>query len=94
MNKKNKFILFGEVFNENMKDPEFQKLYEADREEFELLQELINARKSAKLTQIQLAEKMGTSQSHIARIETGRSTITSLRKYAKATGRKVKITLV
>jgi transcriptional regulator with XRE-family HTH domain len=37
---------------------------------------------------------MGTSQSAVARLESGRSpSLTSLRKYAKATGNKVEIRL-
>lgn len=92
--KRNKFVPFEKVFEENMKDPEFARLYEADREEFELVEELIRARKAAKLTQQEVAERMNTSQSQIVRLESGKGTITSLRRYAKATGKRVKITLV
>jgi len=49
----------------------------------------------AGLTQQQVAEKMGTKQSTIARLESG-STLPSLRslqRYAQATGSKVKISL-
>ena len=87
-------IPFEKVFEEEMKKPEFAKAYHELDEEFELLTELIKARKAAKMTQKDVADKMKSSQSQIARLESGRGTISSLRRYAKATGRKVKITLV
>jgi len=87
-------IPFKTVFEEDMKDPEFVKEYEALREEFDLAEELIKARKAVKMTQKQVAERMGTSQSQITRLESGKGTISSLRRYANVTGKKVKITLV
>ena len=77
-----------------MKDPEFKKEYDALEDEFALASELIGARAKAKLTQEQVAKRMGTSQSAVARIESGRApSLTSLRKYAKAVGRRVEIKL-
>ena len=87
-------IPYKKIIEEDMKDPEFVKEFEALREEFDLVEELIKARKAVKMTQKQVAERMGTSQSQITRLESGKGTISSLRRYAKATGRKVKITLV
>ena len=79
---------------EKLKDPKFKKEYDALEEEFTLAGELIGARAKAKLTQEQVAKRMGTSQSAVARIESGRApSLTSLRKYAKAVGRKVEIKL-
>jgi len=77
-----------------LKDPEFKKEYDALEEEFALIGELLKARTRAKLTQAQIAKRMGTSQSAVARLESGRSpSLASLRKYAKATGSKVEIKL-
>jgi DNA-binding XRE family transcriptional regulator len=77
-----------------LKDPAFKKEYDALEEEFALAGELIGARAKAKLTQAQVAKRMGTSQSAVARIESGRApSLSSLRKYAKAVGRKVEIKL-
>ncbi len=64
-------------------------------DEFQFARELIKARIRAGLTQQQVAEKMGTKQSIIARLESG-STLPSLRSlqsYARATGSKFKISL-
>ena len=78
-----------------MKDPEFKATYDALEEEFALIRALLDARIRAKLTQAQVARRMGTSQSAVARMESGRSlpSMSSLRKYAHATGSKVEIRL-
>jgi len=79
---------------EQMKNPAFKKEYDALEDEFALINELLKARTRAKLTQAQVARRMGTSQSAVARLESGRSpSLASLRKYAKATGSKVEIKL-
>lgn len=62
--------------------------YEALVPEFEISAELVGARSRAGLSQAEVAVRMGTSQSAIARLERGQtlpSTKTLLR-FAKATG--------
>jgi predicted transcriptional regulator len=77
-----------------LKDPAVKKEYDALEEEFALINELLKARTRAKLTQAQIAKRMGTSQSAVARMESGRApSMASLRKYAKATGSKIEIRL-
>jgi DNA-binding XRE family transcriptional regulator len=80
---------------EKLKDPKFKAAYDALEEEFALARELIGARAHAKLSQEEVARRMGTSQSAVARMESGRSlpSTTSLVKYAKAVGHKVEIKL-
>ena len=79
---------------EMLKNPAIKKEYDALEPEFALARELIGARSKAKLSQAQVAKRMGTSQSAVARIESGRTpSLTSLRRYAKAVGRKVEIRL-
>lgn len=80
---------------EKLKDPKFKAAYDALEEEFALARELIGARARAKLSQEEVARRMGTSQSAVARMESGRSlpSTTSLVKYAKAVGHKVQIKL-
>jgi transcriptional regulator with XRE-family HTH domain len=63
--------------------------------QFEISGELIRARLRAGLSQEELAERMGTSQSAIARLESG-STLPStktLLRFAEATRSKVKLKL-
>ena len=77
-----------------MKDPEYRKEYDALDEEFSLASALIKARSRAGLTQKQLAAKMETSQSAIARLESGRMIPSgrTLKRYARATGTRLRIT--
>lgn len=69
--------------------------YEAQTPEFELASELIAARTRAGLTQSELAERMHTTQSTIARIESGRSmpSMRTLARYAEATGSRAVVRL-
>ena len=76
-------------------DPEVKREYEALEAEFAIAKELIRARMRARLSQAELAKRMGTSQSAIARLESGQtlpSTKTLLR-FAEATRSKVELRL-
>lgn len=57
-----------------LKDPEFRKIYEGSRLEYEIARALILARVKKHLTQTQLAKKLKTRQSVISRVESGQST--------------------
>jgi transcriptional regulator with XRE-family HTH domain len=78
-----------------MKEPGFKEGYDALDDEFALASQLIEARARAGLTQAEVAEKMGTSQSTIARLESGTATpsLSTLKRFAQATGARVRITL-
>ena len=54
------------------KDADYEEAYDAIGEEFDLARALIEARTAAGLSQSQLARRMKTSQSYIARIEGGK----------------------
>ena len=86
---------FDAWLKQQLKNPAFKREYKALEEEFTLAGELIGARARAKLTQAEVARRMGTSQSAVARMESGRAlpSTASLRKYAKAVGHRVVITL-
>jgi len=76
-----------------MTDPAYREAYEALGPEFELARALIRARTRAGLTQAQLAERMQTTQSVIARLESGRArpSTTTLERIACATGTRLTI---
>jgi len=76
-----------------MKDPEYRREYDALEEEFALASAIIEARSRAGLTQEELAAKMETSQSAIARLESGRMIPSgrTLKRFAKATGTRLRI---
>ncbi len=79
-----------------MKEPGFKAGYDALEEEFALASMLIEARAKAKLSQEELAERMGTSQSTIARLESGaaKPSLSTLERFAKATGTRLRVSLV
>jgi transcriptional regulator with XRE-family HTH domain len=76
-----------------MADPIYRNAYDALEEEFSFARTLIEARMKAGLTQEQLAERMDTSQSTIARLESGRAipSARTLTRFAKATGTRLRI---
>ena len=76
-----------------LKDPEVRKEYDALEEEFALMAVMAKARQRSGLSQAQLAKRMKTTQSTIARLESGRGrpSTTTLSRFAKATGHKLKI---
>jgi predicted transcriptional regulator len=79
-----------------MENPEFRQEYEQADSEFQLVEELVRARTKANLSQADLARKIGTTQSAIARLEGGgvSPSIATLRRYAEATGARLQINLV
>jgi ribosome-binding protein aMBF1 (putative translation factor) len=88
-----KFIPVEEVFAQWREDPGYVEAYDALEEEYALASALIGARTRADLTQEELAQRMGTTQAAIARLESGRirPTTRTLERYAKATGTRLRI---
>jgi transcriptional regulator with XRE-family HTH domain len=83
-----------ELHKKWMKDPQYRREYNALEEEFALAIAVAKARASAGLSQAELAKRMRTTQSTIARLESGRGqpSTRTLGRLAKATGHKLKIT--
>lgn len=86
---------FKEMKAELMESPEFRAEYERLRPEFELAKTIIAARAAQGLTQAELATRMETSQSYIARLESGRllPSMRTWQRLAAATGTRPKFTL-
>jgi ribosome-binding protein aMBF1 (putative translation factor) len=76
-----------------LKDPEVRREYDALEEEFALAGAVAKARNRAGLSQAELAHRMKTTQSTIARLESGRGrpSTRTLNRFAKATGHRLKI---
>ena len=91
---KAKMIPAADLHRKWINDPAYRAAYDALEEEFALVSSVIEARTRAKLTQEQLAKKMGTTQAVVARLESGRSmpSTRTLERFAKATGTKLRIT--
>ena len=79
-----------------MEDPEFREAYALVDEEYALVEALVRARTAAKLTQAEVARRLGTTQSAVARLEGGRvsPSFATLRRYAEATGTRLTVGLV
>ncbi len=75
------------------KDDDYEDAYAALGEEFDLARTLIIARTAAGLSQSELARRMKTSQSYIARIEGGkvRPSTDALERFAHATRTRLRI---
>lgn len=82
-----------------MKRPGYAAAYGALEDEYAALGELLRARRSAGMTQAEVAERMGVAQASVARLESSAGSrkhapsLSSLRRYADAVGCELRITL-
>ena len=78
-----------------LKDKEIQKAHDNIKPEFDLIQIILRKRIEQGLTQEELANKIGTKQSAIARFESGtyNPTVSFLQKIADALGVQLKISI-
>jgi ribosome-binding protein aMBF1 (putative translation factor) len=88
-------IPLKEFMARSLADPDVKREFDALEQEFAIASELIRARARAGLSQAELAERMGTSQSAIARLESGRTlpSAKTLLRFAEATGSKIELRL-
>jgi ribosome-binding protein aMBF1 (putative translation factor) len=80
---------YNQMLKEELKNPEFRKEYESLEEEYEVARQVIELRLKKGLTQKELAEKVNTSQSCIARLESGtyrNLSLSFLRRVGEALG--------
>jgi transcriptional regulator with XRE-family HTH domain len=75
------------------REDDYKTAYDGLEGEFRLARALIEARTAAGLSQSQLAKRMKTSQSYIARIEGGkvRPSTDALERFAQATRTRLRI---
>jgi len=79
---------------ELLADTDTRAEYDAMASEFSMTRELIAARGRAGLTQGEVAQRMGTTQSVIARLEGGRMpSIRTVQRYAQAVGARAVVHL-
>jgi transcriptional regulator with XRE-family HTH domain len=78
-----------------LEDPAYRAEHGALEGEFALARALIEARTRAGLTQEEVARRMKTTQSVVARLEAGQGnpSTRTLRRYAEATGTRLRILL-
>ena len=99
MNKKNKkivYLSFEKYLTQQMKNKEFKKAYEEEGQRLRIAYQILQLRKREKLSQKQFARKLDTTQSVVARIESGKQNLSTntLQKIANAFNRDLKIEFV
>lgn len=77
-----------QVKAELLAQPKVKAEYDALADEFAIAHELIAARARAGLSQAEVAQRMGTTQSVVARLESGRRppSLRTVQRYAQAVG--------
>lgn len=90
-----KLIPWEEIKAEWMKDPKFVKEWKKIEPEYQLARQLIGARLKKKMTQAELAKKVGTGQAVISRLEGGsaRPSLSLLQRVADALETEIKLTI-
>jgi len=88
-------VPFKKFFDEAMKDPEIKAEYDRLGPEYEIIEAIIRKRLERGMSQKQLADKMGTKQSALSRLESGNynPSLAFLKKVATALGTSVHISL-
>ena len=88
-------VPFKKFFDKAMKDPEIKAEYDRLGPEYEIIEAIIRKRAETGMSQKQLAEKMGTKQSALSRLESGNynPSLAFLKKVATALETTVHISL-
>lgn len=83
-----------EVLAQELKNPVFKKAYDDLEFEFSIIDAMILARSKRGMTQAKLAKKLGTKQSAIARLESGRGnpTLAFVQRLANVLNLDLKLT--
>lgn len=84
---------FDDFLQEQLKDSEFRKEYEALQPEHAIIQAIIDARTTSGLTQKELSERTGIAQGDISKLENGNAnpSVRTLQRLAAGMGMKLKI---
>ena len=87
---------FNDFLKEQLNDSALRTEYEALEPEFTIIQAMIDARKSAGLTQKQLSEKTGIAQADISKLENGNAnpSLRTLRRLASGLGMRLKVEFI
>ncbi len=83
------------IKRELLKDAKTRAEYDALADEYAIARELIAARTRAGLSQTEVAERMGTTQSVVARLESGKRppSMRTVQRFAQAVGGRVRFSI-
>ena len=95
-NKIQRAVDFQEYLAEKLRNPKFKKYYNEYGKQLEIAYQILKLRKQKRMSQAELARKIGTKQSNVARMETGQQNFTTdtLQKVASVFKRDLKIEFV
>ncbi len=87
---------FRETLNEQLKNPEFKKEWDALEPEFQIIKAMLDTRNKKAMTQKQLADITGIPQADISRLENGNAnpSLRTLQRLADGMGMKLKLEFV
>lgn len=87
---------FKDFLNEQLKDPNLKKEYDALRPEMAIIQAMIDAREKSGMTQKELSEKTGITQADISRLENGNAnpSLKTLQRLAEGMGMTLRLEFV
>jgi len=96
MNKNKKFKKvadFQDYLDKQLRNPRIRKHYNEYGKQLEIAYQILQLRKQRKISQAELARKIGTKQSNVARMETGQQNFSTntLQKIAKVFDRELRI---
>ena len=79
-----------------LQNPEVKKEYDALGPEYDIIQAMIDARKSQNLTQKELSDRTGITQADISRIEKGtrNPSLEMLKRLARGLGMQLKVEFI
>lgn len=88
-----KYVTFEQLKKELLSDPKARKAYEDLQPEFAIIQTIIDARVKKKISQEELAKRMGTGQAVISRLENANAkpSLSLIKRLANALNLKVEL---
>ena len=86
-------VSFETIKKDLMEDAEFQSEYDSWKPRYDIIAQIIRARKEQNMTRAELAERLGTQKSNISRLESGNynPSLDFLIKVAKSLGKELSI---
>lgn len=93
---KRKLTDFEMDLKRELKDPTFKKQFDKYGKQFEIAYQIMQMRKQKKMSQNELAKKLETTQSNVARMESGKQNFStsSLLKIADVFKKKLEVNFV
>jgi len=91
--KKTEYIPFSELKRGMLRDPKVKQAYDDLQLKYDIICAVLDARAKKGLTQAELAKRVGTTQSAIARFESGAGnpTLSFVQKITRALDTEIKI---